>query len=685
MTNVFSGAGGTSHTYGLLGLTNGTSYTRHVRCQDAAGNPMTSSVSVSFSVASGSVANDPVVNTTCPTGTTIPSSTGAVNSVILCAAVNESTPSITLNWSPVTGRTVNSIVVSRKSGYTSTSWTQVATPAVSATSWTDTSVTIGQYYEYKVTINGSANGYISAGIKVPQETYRGKIVLVVDNTFQTSLATSIQNLINDLNADKWVVAPIYVSRTATPASVRNSIKAVYDADPTNTKAVYLLGHVPVASLGNVNPDGHVGRRMSSDSIYGEMTSNWTSLASGCTPAPTSPVGQDTGLNNLEAPSNDAIFCYSNPPSALELQVGRVDMFRVTAFGGTEDSLLSNYLAKVSQYKKKQFTPIERALIKDYFGGSNGKTLGSTYFATLGGIVGANNLTINNAGSPNLSSLLNNQSYLWTYGNYYGLNTQGSVAYSNVPVLGNTTIASTTPWGSVFTILWGSYFGEWNDQNAYLKSLLASGQSMATVYGGPRMWYFHSTGMGKNIGFGALSSINNSSLYTPAADDGGYGTSLNSSSYMTLLGDPTLRGGYVGQPSGLLVSNSGGVASFSWVASTDSPLGYNIYEIQSNNIRKVNSSIIGGTSFTSTDTYDANKKYMVTAVKVKSSFGGTYYNESLGVISSETIVSHVWGMESEITPETVRSHVKSLRKKIDSVSYPSIITTVHGMGYTIENQ
>jgi len=56
-----------------------------------------------------------------------------------------------------------------------------------------------------------------------------------------------------------------------------------------------------------------------------------------------------------------------------------------------------------------------------------------------------------------------------------------------------------------------------------------------------------------------------------------------------------------------------------------------------------------------------------------------------VLSSETIVSHVWGMESEITPETVRSHVKSLRKKIDSVSYPSIITTVHGMGYTIENQ
>lgn len=54
-----------------------------------------------------------------------------------------------------------------------------------------------------------------------------------------------------------------------------------------------------------------------------------------------------------------------------------------------------------------------------------------------------------------------------------------------------------------------------------------------------------------------------------------------------------------------------------------------------------------------------------------------------ILSSENLVSHVWGMESEIAPETVRSHVKSLRKKIDSVDQPSIITTVHGMGYKIE--
>lgn len=54
-----------------------------------------------------------------------------------------------------------------------------------------------------------------------------------------------------------------------------------------------------------------------------------------------------------------------------------------------------------------------------------------------------------------------------------------------------------------------------------------------------------------------------------------------------------------------------------------------------------------------------------------------------VLSSESLIDHVWGVNSEISPETVRSHVKSLRKKIDDPSSPSLIKTIHGMGYKIE--
>ena len=639
MTETFTGAGTTSHTYPLLGLTNGTSYTRYVSCIDATGNASAPSVRA-FSVAADVVTpppvNDPVVNTTCATGTTLPSNTGTNRSVALCAAINETVPSITLNWSPVSGRSVTSITVSRKVGLTSTSWTQVATPAASSASWTDTNVTPGQYYEYRVVMNtsgGSATGYIASGIKLAQPEYRGRLVLVIDNTFQTSLATQINQLIDDLNADKWIVSPIYVSRTATPASVRSSIQAIYNSDPTNTKAVYLLGHVPVATSGNVNPDEHVGRRMSSDSFYGEMTSTWTSVSGGCTTAPVNPVGQDTGVSTgLDTPSNDSIYCLSNPPSDVELQVGRVDFYEVNVFGQTEQTMLANYLTKARNFKIRQTVPVERAYIRDRFS-NNGYPMGRSAWSNIPSIVGVQNVTSDIALSPTLQTILNNQSYLFVYGNYFGASTRASAsaASGDGGVIGSATAAASTNWGGVFNFLIGSYFGEWNDENSYLKSLLGSGNALANVYAGKNYWYFHHMGMGQNIGHSARLAMNNASLYTPLG--GITNDSTTGRNYMALLGDPTLRAFYVGRPSNLNITNNGGQASFSWTASTDSPLGYNIYEIQTNSIRKVNSSIISGTSFASTDTFTSGRKYMVTAVKVKSTAGGTFYNESLGVIST----------------------------------------------------
>lgn len=51
-----------------------------------------------------------------------------------------------------------------------------------------------------------------------------------------------------------------------------------------------------------------------------------------------------------------------------------------------------------------------------------------------------------------------------------------------------------------------------------------------------------------------------------------------------------------------------------------------------------------------------------------------------LLSTDELIDHVWSSSSQITSDTVRSHVKSLRKKIDSAQ----IKTVHGMGYKIED-
>jgi DNA-binding response OmpR family regulator len=54
-----------------------------------------------------------------------------------------------------------------------------------------------------------------------------------------------------------------------------------------------------------------------------------------------------------------------------------------------------------------------------------------------------------------------------------------------------------------------------------------------------------------------------------------------------------------------------------------------------------------------------------------------------VLSSDDLTDLVWGVDSDITPDTIRSHVKSLRKKIDCINESSVVKTVHGMGYKIE--
>lgn len=51
-----------------------------------------------------------------------------------------------------------------------------------------------------------------------------------------------------------------------------------------------------------------------------------------------------------------------------------------------------------------------------------------------------------------------------------------------------------------------------------------------------------------------------------------------------------------------------------------------------------------------------------------------------VFSSEAIIARVWTAEEEASPETIRTYIKNIRKKLESPSHQSIIHTVHGVGY-----
>jgi DNA-binding response OmpR family regulator len=52
-------------------------------------------------------------------------------------------------------------------------------------------------------------------------------------------------------------------------------------------------------------------------------------------------------------------------------------------------------------------------------------------------------------------------------------------------------------------------------------------------------------------------------------------------------------------------------------------------------------------------------------------------------SAEALIQHVWESGTLTTADTLRGYVKSIRRKIDTAGQTSLIVTVYGIGYKIE--
>lgn len=52
-----------------------------------------------------------------------------------------------------------------------------------------------------------------------------------------------------------------------------------------------------------------------------------------------------------------------------------------------------------------------------------------------------------------------------------------------------------------------------------------------------------------------------------------------------------------------------------------------------------------------------------------------------VLSAEMLMERAWPTDSDVSPEQIRKYVQRLRDKIDPADGPSLIRTVHGLGYS----
>ena len=467
--------------------------------------------------------------------------------------------------------------------------------------YTDLTSNIGAAYEYRVLKSPGATvyHYIYAGIEVPKTEHRGRLLLLVDDTHIPTLQPKIDRWISDAEGDGWVVIQKNISRTMPVPDVKQEIQDEYLGDGLD--AVFLLGHIPVPYSGRIVPDGHTNNHYgawAADMYYADMDEVWTD-------ATVTTTGQPARTTNVPG---DGKFDQSSINNT-ELELGRVDFYDMPAFTESELELLEKYLDKNHEFKIKNIVPKMQAIGKDNF--SYG--FDSNPDINFPPMVGAENYS-----TANYRSSLLNDSYIWSYG-------AGSGSYTSAGGVSTTANMAVDSLQGIFTILFGSYFGDWDVGNNFLRAALGSGTVLTNCWSARPYWIFFHMGLGTTIGY--QTRLSQSQL------DFGYNSSYKYI-HVALMGDPTLRMHMVYPVENMTLALSGGDVLLSW---NEHPLAtdivqYNVYKRYDLNEPYVLAGAVpvGSTSYLDTDVNaPGNVYYMVRAEQLEMTPSGSFYNQSIG--------------------------------------------------------
>lgn len=577
------------------------------------------------------------------TALTLPVSRAVENtwdySVQVDSVVAVSPSTITLNWPQDTNGIPVSYTVSRKTPGAGHWGVGTMLPG-RATSYVDTGVVAGRAYEYRVVKAAGAYtgyGYVQTGINLPLVEDRGTVVLIVDHTYAANLAAELSRLRQDLVGDGWRVRLHEVGRTDSVVRVKHVIQADYEADPGRVKSVFLLGHVPVPYSGKLNPDkhpDHVGA-WPADVYYGDMHGQWTDSAVNYHQTLNPDPVDAARLTNIPG---DGKFDQSTIPATVALEVGRVDFAnlpgRSSGSGAPafprEEELLRQYLNKDHNFRHGRLDVPRRAIVGDYFGVRGGEAFSASGYRSFAPLVGARNIgNLNLAGPaqarwiPTLAA----HNYLLAYGcgpgSYRTIDGLGSTGPANQ---GDTVDVVSSDIQAVFTLIFGSWLGDWDHEDDLMRSILAAPTcSLAAAWSGRPHWFVHPMGSGETIGYTARLTQNNVGLYQ---------NQLNRAAnliHIALMGDPTLRLHPVAPGGAPTAVTTAAGALLAWTPSPERVLGYHVYRATParSAFVRLTSALTPNTAFVDSNPLPG-ATYMVRAVKLESTPSGTYYNASQGM-------------------------------------------------------
>jgi hypothetical protein len=180
------------------------------------------------------------------------------------------------------------------------------------------------------------------------------------------------------------------------------------------------------------------------------------------------------------------------------------------------------------------------------------------------------------------------------------------------------------------MLFGSYFGDWDSQNNFLRAPLAQGKILTNLWSGRPHYQLHHMGLGENIGYGLMLTQNNPGNLYFASSVGISGKWIHNA----LMGDPTLRNDVVAPVSNVIATVNGNHCNVSWTSSPDnSVLGYHLY-VRNDSVpeyTRINAQLITGNSYTdSCLIIKGVHDYLVRAMKLENTPSGSYYNLSEGI-------------------------------------------------------
>lgn len=427
----------------------------------------------------------------------------------------------------------------------------------SITTYVDENVQKGKIYEYKILANSNggiivqgtlttrnyyAHGYKAVSVSAPAFS-GGRLLLLIDETMEEPLKNEIDRLENDLYKEGWTVLKKYVTRAESfdgekVKQVKELILEEYNKMPFDH--IFILGRVPVPYSGDIVPDGHTNNHRGAwpaDIYYGSMNEAiWT----------------DTQVNSTSAPERtqnvpgdgkfDISTLYlSNWQLYVQTQasVGRVDLYDLPAFEKSEVELLKAYLDKNHKFRTGQFNITPRALIDNNF---NARQIPASFawsgWANFASIVGKDNVVEGDWIKGNEIENLQDKTYLLSFGD-------GPGSYTSVGGVGNTNNFVENQLNSVFTILFGSYFGDWDFRNNVMRAALASEPSILSCsWSGRPHWYYHHLGLDYPIGYSTKVTLNNVIDYLPILlvqnNQQSFPEGLLLQVHTSLLGDPTLK-------------------------------------------------------------------------------------------------------------------------------------------------